>query len=392
MVVSRWFVIPTAAISPPATRASARAARRGHDVGVDQPMVHPEVRRSEVARPADRLGRSRAIALDVPSRHQEHRAGLRLQRAQAANRLDLEGLNGRPRQKATGAEEREHLLLDRVVALPIRVDLDLGQELDRRRRELEQLSEGRDALVGDCPVARLETHPGEVGELQVADGSRAGGRTVERRIVEYDELAVRGHVEVELERVHAERQSLTEGEQAVLGPEGRAAAMGGHESRRAAGHRSRGDRERQQQRDEGDDTNARAHAGPRCRRLARSGRSLVMMSTPRSSILRMSSGSFTVQTPRARLAARAAATSRSSASVYSTPRSVTPAASAQSTVCSGRAPARATAPREARNVVRARGASALTRAITSGLNAMTVARAWSPARASAASTSSSSPS
>ncbi len=74
-----------------------RGARRGHDVGVDQPMVHAEVRRPELAGPAHRLGRARAVALDVAARHQEHRASRRLQRAQAANRLGLEGLKGRPR-------------------------------------------------------------------------------------------------------------------------------------------------------------------------------------------------------------------------------------------------------------------------------------------------------
>ena len=47
--------------------------------------------------------------------------------------------------------------------------------------------------------------------------------------MEHDDLAVGGHVEVELEGVHAEGQRLPEGQQAIFRPEGGAATVRGNE-------------------------------------------------------------------------------------------------------------------------------------------------------------------
>src|SRR5262245_7121966 len=138
------------------------------------------------------------------------------------------------------------------------------------------------------------------------------------------------------------------------------------------------------------DVPARAHGATS--RLARSGRSVVRTSTPSASIRRIADSSFTVQTPSVSDAARAAATTRSLRSVYCSPTSVAPVAHAQSIVTSGGSPAGSTAARSMRKLVRMCGDSSRTRMITRGSNDMIVARACSPAAATAASTRSSRPS
>ena len=106
-------------------------------------------------------------------------------------------------------------------------------------------------------------------------------------------------------------------------------AAGRHERRgtegRGAGHRTRG-RLRVllfALRGRATEEPVRDHARPSARR-ARSGRSLVSTSTPSAMSRRMSGSSFTVQTPTATPAARAASITVSSTSVYLSPTSVAP--------------------------------------------------------------------
>src|SRR5206468_6911401 len=71
----------------------------------------------------------------------------------------------------------------------------------------------------------LEVDAPQVVRRHRRDRAAAVGGAVERRVVDHRDAAPRGQVHVELDQVAAEGDGVPEGQQAVLGPEGCAAAM-----------------------------------------------------------------------------------------------------------------------------------------------------------------------
>ena len=126
-----------------------------------------------------------------------------------------------------------------------------------------------------------------------------------------DGLAIRREVDVELQRVDAERDRAAKRRQAVFRPQPGAAAVGGDLHRLTATGAGA-------QEERGQDEDAAApgstHASA-CSRATRSARSLMIMPTPSPASRRIVASSLTVKTPTPMPAARAAFTTAASQSV-----------------------------------------------------------------------------
>src|SRR2546427_8000966 len=128
----------------------------------------------------------------------------------------------------SGARQRgKDLFLEPVVADSRGGPLHLDQKPHGRGgHRLEHLVERRHALAGQRPLRSLESQAAEVGDRHRRDRAGTVGGPLDRRVMDHRHAAVAGQVHVELEQVAAERHGVPERQQAVLGPKGRAAAVG----------------------------------------------------------------------------------------------------------------------------------------------------------------------
>src|SRR5262249_24778537 len=104
----------------------------------------------------------------------------------------------------------------------------LDEEPDRRgrRRDLgEDLVEGGHVLGGQSRARSAKAETAQLGGGGVGDGPRAVGGALERRGMNHRARTVARQGHGELERIAAEGDRALEREEAVLRPEGRAAAM-----------------------------------------------------------------------------------------------------------------------------------------------------------------------
>jgi len=233
-----------------ADQAVDAPAEQPHHVGrlVDGPDVHVEAGsmrranepRRDDARPAGGLGHLEALVRRVARRQAEPRPVQEppdLLARGARARLWL-GLAGGAQHRRRVPAEPDAIERAGPAHLCDGTDADLGVvalQLDddwNAGVACEYLGQARDA-VATAHVA-LAVDPAEVEgrvELRQHVGAvlvhvpHAVGRTLERRVVMHHHDAVARQAHVELEAVGPDEQAVVEGEEGILGPQGRPAAM-----------------------------------------------------------------------------------------------------------------------------------------------------------------------